>query len=648
MRSSKFFVLVAFALLLEGVLCTTGYADPVRILDPIAPPLDKDGTGLCSASAISTSPTSEFIPILLDRNLYNGGVNSFIEAHKNDITFRESVIRTLLDLSNNHTEPGDQSSFGDFRNVMLPTCATGGCGFFVNNDSTAFASRLRGFLNVTKDLAGQPIHFGFYVDDAISFTIFDKNATAFPVKIRPLTVGASTWRTTETVTFEKEGLYAVELLYVQFVEHAALEMSFFIGNFADFERLATVDPVITLDSAGFTLFPPTSFFHALSGVPSFPDLTACKQCNRQFVNQPGNNGCPLGLYCNEAALCAPCDSAIFCGPTCSPCGGSTPFCINRNDQYQCGECRDDGDCRPGSQCQDGTCVDCSSNDSCAGNSCNCCPGGTQCTPLEEDGTPVCAECTKNADCPSGVCNVPVGHCVDSVYENQRSDCCGHDCVQCPEDFPFCLPGPLGTACAQCRWDPDCPSGNFCLSGVCQPCTRDRRCGVRCGTCEGDTPFCLVGQTPAQSTCVRCTEDSQCGGGKCNQQTNQCEPDTCAMSCAEGLVCFGDKCVECYADTQCPCGGTCDSTTFTCSDSCKGNVDCLGNEHCRWDEDGETKECALGPLFGDTACGGTLADTCAIAVGQRPGAPVGVLFIFAAAWLAWLRRRARRGNDRGAP
>jgi MYXO-CTERM domain-containing protein len=71
------------------------------------------------------------------------------------------------------------------------------------------------------------------------------------------------------------------------------------------------------------------------------------------------------------------------------------------------------------------------------------------------------------------------------------------------------------------------------------------------------------------------------------------------------------------------------------------VDCLGNEHCRWTEEADAKECALGPMPDNVACGGTLAEVCSVsAVGQKGTGPrsAGLL---ALAVLALLERQRRR-------
>ncbi|MDI1442612.1 outer membrane exchange protein TraA family protein [Polyangium sp. 6x1] len=324
-------------------------AEPVVVPEGVADAVDGVGTGLCAASAISTNPVMDWN--LNSPGSYTESVDTFIDAHAADRV--ENVIRSRLDLSNNAAS-GPKMSYGDFIDAELPDCMTGGCDFFVNDTTTTFASRIRGFFNVTADLANKPIHFGVYADDAISLTVYDKNANAYPVVVRAPELGTATWRVTNEVTFSTPGLYPIEILYTQIAEHAALEISYFVGDFDDFKRGANTPPIVKLNEAGFTLLPSTSFFQTLSGTPSYPDLGVCKQCERQFVNQAGSNGCDAGQYCNEAALCAPCDTNELCGPSCAPCGGDTPFCVNLNGNLQCGGCRTDADCPSGATCDPNT------------------------------------------------------------------------------------------------------------------------------------------------------------------------------------------------------------------------------------------------------------------------------------------------------
>lgn len=658
---------------------------PVTLSEPTSAALNGNGTGLCAASAAATSREVQTVFANLDVNTYAPTIDGFIEERPPP-TRIERVIRTVLDLSNNNRTPS--VSYGDFTGLMQPTCKFGGCDFVGWNDpNTSFASRIRGFLNVTDELAGKPVHIGFYVDDAVSLTFYEPGGARPVLTLWPYT-GFATWRFTNTVTFEQPGLYPLEILYTEFGEHAALEMSYLVGEFKDFARSANIpgdgsnpdDDPSSLKASGFTIFRPTQFFQTLSGVPSFPDLNQCQQCPRRFAGGTGNHGCPAGYHCNEAALCAPCDSQRFCGPTCMECGGDTPFCIEQLDgEHACGQCRDDYDCEEGYSCDpvthtchecnvdpdcprgeicvDHACTPCETGDRCAGNSCNCCPNGIngepmQCGKIDPKGPAVCYECDEDADCPNERprCHLATGHCVESQPQNAEPNCCGEGCVDCrnPEDpgaappVPFCLPGPIGTACAACRNDLDCLEGEYCLSGECKPCITDRRCGPRCDSCGGDTPYCL-GKYAETATCVRCTSDEQCAGTTCNLETHECEPG-CLATCGEDTpYCDGEKCVECFADTQCPCGNTCDLATNTCDVSCKTNRDCLGNEHCRWKEDASGKECALGPMPDDVACGGTLADVCSVSVVGRNDARPHAAWLFALGALALLERKRRRSG-----
>src|SRR5687768_16819516 len=92
-------------------------AAPVTINGPVLEPLNDKGTGLCAATAISMQPASDFG--FLTEATYDGGMNAFIEAHKADRV--ESVLRTLLDLSNNN-EGGPKQSRGDFIDAIAPAC----------------------------------------------------------------------------------------------------------------------------------------------------------------------------------------------------------------------------------------------------------------------------------------------------------------------------------------------------------------------------------------------------------------------------------------------------------------------------------------------------------------------------------------------
>ena len=252
----------------------------------------------------------------------------------------------------------------------------------------------------------------------------------------------------------------------------------------------------------------------------------------------------------------------------------------------------------------------STTDSCARNSCTCCPSGTTCAAPTPGASPSCVECTTDSQCADGKkCDTINGRCVDAIPECNTADRCGDQCVKCPSERPFCLDGQV---CVACRNDLECGSGQFCLSGECASCTTDRHCGSRCEACGEDTPFCLTDGTTAGSTCVACRNDSDCPGGQCNPTTFTCVNTTsCEVNCAEqGLVCNGSACVECFADAHCSCGGSCDVNTGTCTTRCEESGDCLGVEYCST----STQECERGrrkpgttPQGGSFCCETTTAD-----------------------------------------
>ena len=660
--------------------------------EPVGPPLAIDGEGLCGASAISQNIVVDFSG--LTAPTYNAGVNAFMEAHANDR--EESTLRTIFDLSNNNST-GLMLSYGDF--LDSPGCQKGGCDLYRNDTFTPFATRLRGFLNVTPALIHRPLHFGFYADDAVSLQIFDNKQNSYAVVTRPPILGAPTWRTTNQVTFRKEGLYAIEILYVEIVEHAALEMSLLVGDFADFELPANQMGSVSLKTSGFTLLTRNAFFQTVSGLDAFPDPNTCQQCNRQFAGLPGNGGCQEKYYCNEAAVCAPCTTSLFCGETCSPCGGKTPFCINVNGKSICAPCRDDrdcpsmhcnmtthecDDCDKDDDCEKGkicnpshTCVPCNTSDHCAGVACNCCPQGRPfCAPVQTPGTlpgsdggqdnlPTCVECRTDADCagpghaPGMKCDPVGGTCLRAIPTCNTADRCGQLCERCPEETPYCVSGSpevgdpnVYASCVECRWDSDCGEGSFCLASKCARCVTDRRCGKRCSACTGDTPFCLAVAGPSGSdltatdaTCVRCLADPDCHGGRCDPRTHTCDNPT--MACAAGLHWDGARCVECYSDGHC-CGGGCDKATGSCTASCQDSNGCLGNQHCSpW-----TRNCEPGHEDPDVAPPPCDYLNCATApVTQRgthggrgrPLAPSSVVALAAAAAAIAMALRRRRAG-----
>lgn len=619
---------------LAGTALAAKLPDVVVSGDPVAPSPTQPGTGVCVASSVSTDPAADFPQ---STSGYIGGMNDFMERTSASRT--TYVLRTPFDLSNNNTG-GTQASRGDFIDAS-PDCASYGCSFFINDPFTSFGSRFRGYLNVTQDMVGRALHFGLYTDDAVSFVIFDRNNVQYQVINRPPQLGAATWRTTNSVTFQKSGLYPVEILYAEVTDHAAVELAILDGAFTDFERTANQTPIVKLNESGFLLVPPEKFFQTETGRPSFTDPAQCKQCNRSFANAPGNGDCGTGsgYYCNGAALCAPCDTSRVCGPSCSPCGQSTPNCVNVNGTYTCVECADDSQC-PNGRCDPltNTCKGCLKNEDCptgqcTNNTCTGCNDDTDCAAGQVCDVPnaTCVECNRDEDCPPDeVCAPELKQCREC---NQNADCergkscSNHQCVTCTTDESCagnsCNCCPSGTQCAaptpgaspscvECTNDTQCADGKTCdtANGRCvdsvAECNTSDRCGPDCVKCPTDRPLCLDGQV-----CVQCRNDLECGAGQfcLSGECSSCTTDRhCGTRCTacggigddrkDTPFCLtdgtpaGSSCVGCRTDADCG-GGQCDPATHTCvatgceencaetGQVCNGSacVECFADAHC---------------------------------------------------------------------
>ncbi|NTX11234.1 hypothetical protein HUA76_10585 [Myxococcus sp. CA056] len=587
---------------------------------PIAPALSESGQGLCVASNVWTRTPGEFPQT---RGTFLDGINGFFEepaSKQNRIT---TVLRTPFDLSNNLND-GRTLSFGDFvGQVTMPGCSTGGCSFNVINDNdalTPFVSRFRGYLNIPASLVGQTLHLGYYSDDAVSLVVYDR-AQAYTVINRPPQLGAATWRTTNSVTFAQSGLYAVEILYAQVTEHAALEMSMLVGAFTDFERAANVPPIINLYSSNFQLLQPAQFFQTENGIPSYStDPNRCEQCIRANVNAQNNGGCDPYYHCNSAALCAPCDSSLRCGAACSPCGQSTPLCANINGNTQCVQCTDDSQC-PNGRCDlsDNICRGCNGDDDCptngrcdlSDNTCRGCNDDNDCpnTGRCDLGTNQCSGCNDDADCPGAVCDEPTATCVPCTDDEHCPDgqVCATDINQCRE----------------CNDDSQCVRGEVCTNHQCAPCATDDQCaGNSCNCCPNGTQ-CSALTAGGSPSCVECTTDDQCANGqKCDPLNGTCvttlpecnTADACGPACAkcpgERPFCLdGEVCVQCRTDLECGdgqfclsgecstcttdrhCGSRCEAcetdAPFCLSDGSVQNSTCVG---CRSNDDCGSGQC----------------------------------------------------------
>ncbi|XYI03410.1 outer membrane exchange protein TraA family protein [Sorangium sp. So ce1128] len=339
---------LAIALSLALGASGSAIAAPVIIAgEPVAPLPVAGGTGLCGAHRPSAGPEDDFYARSTDGPRFIEAVNAFIDAAGPDLV--SFSVRTPLDFSNNNAA-GQQWSYGDFRDAVAG-CPTGGCDFRENDPGVSFGMRLRGYLAVLPEHVDEPLHFGIYADDAVALVIYDAAQAAYPVLVQSPVLGVPTWRMTNTVTFAREGLYPVELLYAGIAEHSALEVSLLKGEFEDFQLGAAATGSASLAESGFALLAPASFHQTVPGGALMPEGDACAQCSREHTDQAGAmTGCDPGAYCNSAALCAPCAVDAFCGPSCRPCGGERPRCVLVEGTPACVACAGDADCGAGEVC----------------------------------------------------------------------------------------------------------------------------------------------------------------------------------------------------------------------------------------------------------------------------------------------------------
>jgi outer membrane exchange protein TraA len=650
--SSWLCLLVAVGLLLSGQVRAqrTQQLPALTIAgDPVAPNPRSEagvispGTGLCAAYRLLGSgvdPTMIFKPRSpgfpsTGATEFPDSINAFMDGMTGGPMSGMRIDETMqspFDLTNFSVTLGVDSR-GDFistRNCPPYMGKDDGCWFpAAPHDplvlQSPFGSRFRGFLNVLPEWVNQNIHFGFITDDAVAMYIYTKakppiGPEAKLVISRGAVIGSSRYRVTNTVRFTKAGLYPIEVTYAQYDSAAALEMVvLFDPSFVDIDQIASVGTPLGTNRFTLDYTQPTQFFQTASGVlPYDGSPTRCRQCPRSVANVPNQPAgtCDAGMFCNEAAVCAPCIGDQFCGKSCRECLAPEPYCIrdprDPSGDYLCAECVDDSHCTAGRKCVQGKCV----------NPCNCCPGQF-CVPTDPTKPEArnCSQCRTDGDCGSGKCDLLNGRCVDKLPDCNSDERCGKNCVSCPDSTkddpqgkrPYCLNGEV---CVQCRYDADCKVGTFCRSGDCVPCTDDRHCGPNCKTCgvdyviepDGsisnkpptDKPFCYSPDNRTESAkCVRCLADKDCGeGGTCDPTTKQCNT-TCLTPCAANQVCDGQKCVQCFTSAQCPCGICVDGA---CTPNCETSSDCLGTQCCSKD----SKTCVAGRCKpGLTAHGGAL-------------------------------------------
>lgn len=200
--------------------------------------------------------------------------------------------------------------------------------------------------------------------------------------------------------------------------------------------------------------------------------------------------------------------------------------------------------------------------------------------------------------PTGIATVPI-----RVERNRCDD--SDDCV------PGDVCGPGNECVDPCATDAECPTGELCEDGVCQPppppCEDDDDCEEDVcvgGFCIPECPeTCPDPELCDPDPCLPpggdnppCVIDVQCPGGQLCED-GVCVPPSppCDVSCPEGDTCIGGECVPpgdpCAGDGDCPGGSVC------IDGFCEpGSPPCIGCEVCTDDGD-----CPGGTTCTDGVC-----------------------------------------------
>ncbi len=168
-------------------------------------------------------------------------------------------------------------------------------------------------------------------------------------------------------------------------------------------------------------------------------------------------------------------------------------------------------------------------------------------PVRDAGTIPTASCTQQADCPTGQ-DCVLGQCQPSMIQ---SDC--QQDTDCPMG-QMCDGGVCQAQGQACANNLDCAMGEACRAGVCAP-----------GPCQQDQD-CPVG--------------AQCQGGQCVRDEPECRAN---LDCPAGSICENGRCqtVErCSMNSDCPMGQICENEACTSNASgCMNDAECGPNADC---------------------------------------------------------------------
>lgn len=396
--------------------------------EAVSPPRQDVGTGICGSVIKFTNQatpvnTVDEATMLLNRSMGDPNI----------------VGRVSRLISNVNMSIG-LGSEADFRAPMFPDeifpyCNDPGA-MPMGSDDNNIAVRIRGYLNVTDTMNGQPVTLAVRCDDGCALRL---GATRQIVTTADARSPVLTGRRARSVVFQDSGLYPVELVYYQNATSGYLELSSAMGMSFASDDTAVSNSEWTQKVDMFKPLGGAALFSAMTGVSS-----DCQECDESAAS------CATGSYCGNG-LCQTCNLPDHCGSSCVAC----PM-----DKHICSA---------------GKCVQCTSDDACGmGGRCDAASGA--CVPP--------MSCTTNDQCrsaevcrPDGICGSPPAPCaLETDCQGGQKCACADDSMSC--DQKVCLMPP-----APCASTADCPMNQACDTSAQRCVARLRLSGGGFVTCD---------------------------------------------------------------------------------------------------------------------------------------------------------------------
>jgi hypothetical protein len=271
-------------------------------------------------------------------------------------------------------------------------------------------------------------------------------------------------------------------------------------------------------------------------------MTGMQTCVDGANKSPGTN-CGTNLVCDPTGTCISCTAG-------GACTGNPNVCKNGVNSCSTGAltCADGSNkmggtnCGPNMVCDgNGTCGNCTANQTCTTNPNNCYTGITSCM----TGTMMCnnntaapkaagTNCGTNMVCNgSGTC-VP---CTAGLACTTNPGQCFNGVTSCSTGVQTCVNGTPKTNGTGCNDGDACTYGEYCSAGICTggnayycplgACITDSRCDGSGGCINTIVPNNTFCGYPEDCTCCQCSPNGKCQNGVCH-----------FTSCCSTAICCG--------------------------------------------------------------------------------------------------------------